>query len=350
MKKKALIFGVTGQDGSYLSSFLLKKGYEVHGIIRRSSSFNTGRIEHLYQDPHEKNRKFILHYGDVTDAISVSSLIKKIVPNEIYNLAAQSHVAISFSIPEYSADINAIGVLRLLECIRIINPNIKFYQAGTSELYGKIQKKKQDEKTKFYPRSPYAVSKLYAHWICINYREAYKLFACNGILFNHESERRGENFVTRKITQGMVKIKLGLQRELVLGNLEAKRDWGYAKDYVEAMWLILNQKKPDDYVISTGEQKSVKDFIKETAKILKIKIKWKGKGINEKGYDKNNRCIIRCSQKYFRHSEVDELLGNSSKANKLLRWKPKTSFKQLVKTMVAHDLDIELKNYDNKKK
>ncbi len=259
-------------------------------------------------------------------------------------------MAISFSIPEYSADINAIGVLRLLECIRIINPNIKFYQAGTSELYGKIQKKKQDEKTKFYPRSPYAVSKLYAHWICINYREAYKLFVCNGILFNHESERRGENFVTRKITQGLVKIKLGLQRDLVLGNLEAKRDWGYAKDYVEAMWLILNQKKPDDYVISTGEQKSVKDFIKETAKILKIKIKWKGKGINEKGYDENNRCIIRCSKKYFRHSEVDELLGDSSKANKLLRWKPKTSFKQLVKTMVEHDLEIELKNYDNKKK
>ena len=344
-KKIALITGITGQDGSYLAEFLLKKNYIVHGIKRRSSIISSPRIDHL------RNKKnFHFHYGDLADFNSLFNLIKKIKPNEIYNLAAQSHVAISFSIPEYSADINAIGVLRLLECIRIINPNIKFYQAGTSELYGKIQKKKQDEKTKFYPRSPYAVSKLYAHWICINYREAYKLFACNGILFNHESERRGENFVTRKITQGMVKIKLGLQRELVLGNLEAKRDWGYAKDYVEAMWLILNQKKPDDYVISTGEQKSVKDFIKETAKILKIKIKWKGKGINEKGYDKNNRCIIRCSQKYFRHSEVDELLGNSSKANKLLRWKPKTSFKQLVKTMVAHDLDIELKNYDNKKK
>ena len=344
-KKIALITGITGQDGSYLAEFLLKKNYIVHGIKRRSSIISSPRIDHL------RNKKnFHFHYGDLADFNSIFNLIKKIKPNEIYNLAAQSHVAISFSIPEYSADINAIGVLRLLECIRIINPNIKFYQAGTSELYGKIQKKKQDEKTKFYPRSPYAVSKLYAHWICINYREAYKLFACNGILFNHESERRGENFVTRKITQGMVKIKLGLQRELVLGNLEAKRDWGYAKDYVEAMWLILNQKKPDDYVISTGEQKSVKDFIKETAKILKIKINWKGKGINEKGYDKNNRCIIRCSQKYFRHSEVDELLGNSSKANKLLRWKPKTSFKQLVKTMVAHDLDIELKNYDNKKK
>ena len=344
-KKIALITGITGQDGSYLAEFLLKKNYIVHGIKRRSSIISSPRIDHL-----RNTKNFHFHYGDLADFNSIFNLIKKIKPNEIYNLAAQSHVAISFSIPEYSADINAIGVLRLLECIRIINPNIKFYQAGTSELYGKIQKKKQDEKTKFYPRSPYAVSKLYAHWICINYREAYKLFACNGILFNHESERRGENFVTRKITQGMVRIKLGLQRDLVLGNLEAKRDWGYAKDYVEAMWLILNQKKPDDYVISTGEQKSVKDFIKETAKILKIKINWKGKGINEKGYDKNNRCIIRCSQKYFRHSEVDELLGNSSKANKLLRWKPKTSFKQLVKTMVAHDLDIELKNYDNKKK
>ena len=344
-KKIALITGITGQDGSYLAEFLLRKKYLVHGIKRRSSTISSPRIDHL-----RNTKNFYLHYGDLADFNSLFNLIKKIKPDEIYNLAAQSHVAISFSIPEYSADINAIGVLRILECIRIVNPKIKFYQAGTSELYGKIQKKKQDEKTKFYPRSPYAAAKLYAHWIGINYREAYGLFVCNGILFNHESERRGENFVTRKITQGMVRIKLGLQRDLVLGNLEAKRDWGYAKDYVEAMWLILNKKKPDDYVVSTGEQKSVKDFINETAKLLKIKIRWKGKGLNTKAYNENNKCIIRCSKKYFRHSEVEELLGNSSKAKKLLHWKPKTSFKTLVKIMVQYDLELELKNNVNKKK
>ena len=284
---------------------------------------------------------FNLHYADLADFNSIFTLIKKIKPHEIYNLAAQSHVAVSFSVPEYSADINAIGVLRILESIRIINPKIKFYQAGTSELYGKIQKKKQDEKTKFYPRSPYAAAKLYAHWIGVNYREAYGLFVCNGILFNHESERRGENFVTRKITQGMARIKLGLQKDLVLGNLEAKRDWGYAKDYVEAMWLILNKKNPDDYVISTGEQRSVKQFINETAKVLKIKIIWKGQGINTKAYDQNNRCIIKCGKKYFRKSEVDELLGDNSKARKYLKWKPKTNFRQLVKVMALHDLKKE---------
>tara|TARA_B100000900_G_C20593982_1_gene722640 strand:+ start:2543 stop:3580 length:1038 start_codon:yes stop_codon:yes gene_type:complete len=336
MKKIALITGITGQDGSYLAELLLKKNYIVHGVKRRSSIIASPRIDHL-----RNIKNFNLHYGDLADFNSIFTLIKKIKPHEIYNLAAQSHVAVSFSVPEYSADINAIGVLRILESIRIINPKIKFYQAGTSELYGKIQKKKQDEKTKFYPRSPYAAAKLYAHWIGVNYREAYGLFVCNGILFNHESERRGENFVTRKITQGMARIKLGLQKELVLGNLEAKRDWGYAKDYVEAMWLILNKKNPNDYVISTGEQRSVKQFINETAKVLKMKITWKGQGINTKAYDQSNRCIIRCGKKYFRKSEVDELLGDNSKAKKYLKWKPKTNFRQLVKVMALHDLKKE---------
>ena len=336
MKKVALITGITGQDGSYLAEFLLKKNYVVHGMKRRTSLLTAPRIDHL-----RSNKNFHLHYADLADFNSIFTLIQKTKPDEIYNLAAQSHVAVSFSVPEYSADVNAIGVLRILESIRILNPKIKFYQAGTSELYGKIQKKKQDENTKFYPRSPYGVSKLYAHWITINYREAYGLFVSNGILFNHESERRGENFVTRKITQGMVRIKLGLQNDLVLGNIAAKRDWGYAKDYVEAMWLILRQKKPNDYVIATGTQKTVKDFINETAKVLKMKITWKGKGVNEKAYNDKNKCVVRCSKKYFRSAEVDELLGNSQKAQKLLKWKPKTNFKELVRKMVINDLNLE---------
>tara|TARA_Y100001970_G_scaffold95938_1_gene120892 strand:+ start:3770 stop:4804 length:1035 start_codon:yes stop_codon:yes gene_type:complete len=344
MKKKALIFGVTGQDGSYLSSFLLKKGYEVHGIIRRSSSFNTGRIEHLYQDPHEKNRKFILHYGDVTDAISVSSLIKKIVPNEIYNLAAQSHVAVSFEVPEYTANADAIGALRILEAIRFHNlqKKTKFYQAGTSEMFGKVIETPQNEKTPFYPRSPYGVAKVYAHWITVNYREAYKIFACNGILFNHESPVRGGTFVTKKIVNALVKIKLGKQKKLYLGNLKAKRDWGHAKDYVIAMWKMLQRKKPSDYVIATGKQYTVKEFVDLVLKNLNMKGNWKGKGFNSKCYY-NNKCIIECDKEYYRPLEVDTLLGDSKKARKELKWKPKTSIKELVNDMVQS----ELKNLKN---
>ena len=344
MKKKALIFGVTGQDGSYLSSFLLKKGYEVHGIIRRSSSFNTGRIEHLYQDPHEKNRKFILHYGDVTDAISVSSLIKKIVPNEIYNLAAQSHVAVSFEVPEYTANADAIGALRILEAIRFHNlqKKTKFYQAGTSEMFGKVIETPQNEKTPFYPRSPYGVAKVYAHWITVNYREAYKIFACNGILFNHESPVRGGTFVTKKIVNALVKIKLGKQKKLYLGNLKAKRDWGHAKDYVIAMWKMLQRKKPSDYVIATGKQYTVQEFVDLVLKNLNMKGTWKGKGFNSKCYF-NNKCIIECDKEYYRPLEVDTLLGDSKKARKELKWKPKTSIKELVNDMVQS----ELKNLKN---
>ena len=344
MKKKALIFGVTGQDGSYLSSFLLKKGYEVHGIIRRSSSFNTGRIERLYQDPHEKNRKFILHYGDVTDAISVSSLIKKIIPNEIYNLAAQSHVAVSFEVPEYTANADAIGALRILEAIRFHNlqNKTKFYQAGTSEMFGKVIETPQNEKTPFYPRSPYGVAKVYAHWITVNYREAYKIFACNGILFNHESPVRGGTFVTKKIVNALVKIKLGKQKKLYLGNLKAKRDWGHAKDYVIAMWKMLQRKKPSDYVIATGKQYTVKEFVDLVLKNLNMKGTWRGKGFNSKCYF-NNKCIIQCDKEYYRPLEVDTLLGDSKKARKELKWKPKTSIKELVNDMVQS----ELKNLKN---
>ena len=288
MKKKALIFGITGQDGSYLAEFLLKKNYVVHGVKRRSSSLNTGRIDHLYQDPHEKNRKFILHYGDVTDALSVSSLIKDIKPDEIYNLAAQSHVAVSFEVPEYTANADAIGVLRILEGIKFhgLEKKTKFYQAGTSEMFGKVMEIPQTEKTPFYPRSPYGVAKVYAHWITVNYRESYKIFACNGILFNHESPARGETFVTKKIVTALCKIKLGKQKKLFLGNLNAKRDWGHAKDYVEAMWKMLQRKKPQDYVIATGKQYSVKDFVNFVLKELDIKYYWKGKGINSKCFMK----------------------------------------------------------------
>jgi len=340
MKKKiALIFGVTGQDGSYLSSFLIKKGYLVHGVKRRSSSLNTSRIDHIYQDPFEKKINFFLHYGDVTDAISVSSLIKKIKPSEIYNLAAQSHVSVSFEVPEYTANADAIGVLRILEAIKFhgFQKITKFYQAGTSEMFGKVREVPQSETTPFYPRSPYGVAKVYAHWITINYREAYNIFACNGILFNHESPVRGETFVTRKVVIGLCKIKAKKQKILYLGNINAKRDWGHARDYVEAMWKMLQKKSPSDYVISTGKQYTVKKFVNLVLDELKIKFTWKGKGINEKCFDDLGNCIVACDKEYFRPLEVDTLLGDSRKARKELNWKPKTSIKELVREMVDYD-------------
>ena len=341
MKKKiALIFGVTGQDGSYLSEFLIKKGYLVHGVKRRSSSLNTSRIDHIYQDPFIKKRNFFLHYGDVTDAISVSSLIKKIKPSEIYNLAAQSHVSVSFEVPEYTANADAIGALRILEAIKFhgFEKLTKFYQAGTSEMYGKVREVPQTEKTPFYPRSPYGVAKVYAHWITINYREAYNIFACNGILFNHESPVRGETFVTRKIVIGLCKIKLKKQKILYLGNLNAKRDWGHARDYVEAMWKMMQKKTPSDYVISTGKQFTVKQFVNLVLNELDIKFKWRGAGINEKCFDQNDNCLVACDKEYFRPLEVDTLLGNSKKAKIELNWQPKTSINKLVKEMVNFDL------------
>ena len=336
--KKALIFGITGQDGSYLAEFLLKKKYKVHGVKRKSSSFNTERVDHIYE---KNNKNFFLHYGDLTDSLSVNSLINIIKPDEIYNLAAQSHVAVSFSIPSYTANVDALGCLNILEAIKSsgMQKKIKFYQAGTSEMFGKVLQVPQTEKTPFYPRSPYGVSKVFSYWMTINYRESYNMFACNGILFNHESPRRGETFVTRKITIGLSKIKLGLQKKLVLGNIYSKRDWGHAKDYVEAQWLILQNKTPDDFVIATGKQYSVKYFINLVAKELKMKIVWRGKGIYEKAYDHNNKVIIECSKKYFRPSEVDTLLGNPKKAKKILNWKPKFSIKELVREMVKKDYD-----------
>jgi len=346
MKKKiALIFGITGQDGSYLAEFLLKKNYIVHGVKRRSSSFNTGRIDHLYQDPHERKRKFILHYGDITDAISVSSIIKNIKPDEIYNLAAQSHVAVSFEVPEYTANADGLGALRILEAIKFhgFEKKTKFYQAGTSEMFGKVAQIPQTEKTPFYPRSPYGVAKVYAHWITVNYREAFNIFACNGILFNHESPVRGETFVTKKIIMALCRIKLKKQKKLFLGNLDAKRDWGHAKDYVEAMWKMLQKKTPDDYVISTGKQYSVKDFINLSLKELNIKYYWKGKGIHQKCYDEKGNCFIECDKEYFRPLEVDTLLGDSSKARKELNWKPKYNTLKLVKEMVSEELTNLLK-------
>ena len=339
--KKALIFGVTGQDGSYLSELLILKGYEVHGVIRRSSSINTNRVEHIYQDPHEKKRKFILHYGDVTDSTSVSKIIKKIKPSEIYNLAAQSHVAVSFEVPEYTANADALGTLRILEAIKFhsLEKKTKFYQAGTSEMYGKIQSKLQNEKTVFYPQSPYGVAKLYAHWITVNYREAYGLFACNGILFNHESPRRGETFVTKKIITALCKIKQKKQKKLYLGNLYAKRDWGHAKDYCYAMWKILQQKKPDDFVISTGKQYSIKQFVNKVADRLKLKLKWVGTGLKEKAIDKNtNKIIIELDKKYFRPLDVENLIGDSNKARKILKWKPKYNIDSLIDDMIYHQL------------
>ena len=335
--KTALIFGITGQDGSYLSELLLRKKYKVHGVKRKSSSINTERIDHIFEDKKEKN--FFLHYGDLTDSLSIQTIISEVKPDEIYNLAAQSHVAVSFQIPEYTANVVALGSLRILECIKFLKleNKTKYYQAGSSEMFGKVMEIPQNEKTPFYPRSPYAVSKVFAHWITKNYREAHSIFAASGILFNHESPVRGETFVTRKITIGLSKIKLGIQKKLILGNLNAKRDWGHAKDYVEAMWLILQQKKPDDFVISTGTQYSVFSFIKEAALNLNMKIFWKGKGINTKGYNEKNQIIIECSKKYFRPAEVETLLGDCSKAKKTLKWKPRISFKKLVKEMTVSD-------------
>ncbi len=342
MKKKALIFGITGQDGSYLAELLLSKGYLVHGVKRRSSSLNTGRVDHIYQDPYIKKRNFFLHYGDVTDAISVSTLIKKIMPNEIYNLAAQSHVSVSFEVPEYTANADAIGALRILEAVKFhgFGKITKFYQAGTSEMFGKVQETPQNEKTPFYPCSPYGVAKVYAHWITVNYREAYNIFACNGILFNHESPRRGETFVTRKIVIALCKIKLGLQKKLYLGNLDAKRDWGHAKDYVVAMWKMMQQKKPSDYVVATGKQYSVKQFINLALKELKINSNWKGKGINSKCFDNNGKCIIECDEAYFRPLEVDTLLGDPKKAKRELKWKATSQIEDLVKDMVKSELSL----------
>ena len=339
MSKKALIFGITGQDGSYLAELLLKKKYVVHGVKRRSSSFNTQRIDNLYQDPHEKNRRFILHYGDVTDSISISQIIKNVMPDEIYNLAAQSHVAVSFEVPEYTADADALGPLRILEAIKFhkMEKKTRFYQAGTSEMFGKVVESPQSEKTPFYPQSPYGVAKLYAHWITKNYREAYNFFACNGILFNHESPKRGETFVTKKIVSAMCKIKIGLQKELYLGNLYAKRDWGHAKDYVVAMWKILQQKKPEDYVIATGNTYSIKQFIGIVSKELKMKISWRGKDINEVGFY-NGKKIIKCDKNYFRPLDVQNLLGNANKARRELNWKPSYNIASLVKEMVEFEM------------
>ncbi len=341
-KKTALIFGITGQDGSYLAELLLKKNYIVNGVKRRSSSINTSRVDHIYQDPHEKNYRFRLHYGDITDSTSVSSLIKKTQPDEIYNLAAQSHVAVSFEVPEYTANADALGALRILEAIKFhkLTNKTKFYQAGTSELFGNVQTIPQNEKTPFYPLSPYGVAKLYAHWITINYREAYKIFACNGILFNHESPRRGETFVTKKIVSALCKIREGKQKKLFLGNLSAKRDWGHARDYCLAMWKILQQKKPDDYVIATGKQYSIKEFVNLTSKKLGMKITWKGKGIKEKGYDKNGNVIIQSDKNYYRPLDVNTLLGDARKSRKKLKWKPKENIHSLIDDMIKNELEL----------
>ena len=340
MKKVALIFGITGQDGSYLAEFLLKKKYIVHGVKRRSSSINTGRVDHIYQDPHLKKRTFILHYGDITDSLSVTRLINQIKPDEIYNLAAQSHVHVSFESPEYTANADGLGALRILEAIRFnkLEKKTKFYQAGTSELYGRNEKIPQNEKTIFHPASPYAVAKLYAHWITINYREAYKIFACNGILFNHESPRRGETFVTQKIVQALCRIKANKQKTLYLGNMYSKRDWGHARDYVQAMWSMLQQKKPEDFVIATGKQSTVKNFVNLVAKKLEIKITWKGKGINEKGVDENGKTVIACDKAYYRPLEVNNLLGDSKKARKKLKWNPKINLNELISEMIEYEM------------
>ena len=338
--KKALITGVTGQDGAYLAELLLAKGYEVHGVKRRTSLFNTDRIDHLYQDPHEKNPRFILHHGDMTDSSSLVRIIQQVLPDEIYNLAAQSHVAVSFEEPEYTANSDALGALRILEAIRILGleKKTRFYQASTSELYGLVQEIPQKETTPFYPRSPYAVAKLYAYWITVNYREAYGIYACNGILFNHESPIRGETFVTRKITRALARIKLGLQDTVFLGNLNARRDWGHAKDYVEMQWLMLQQQQPEDFVIATGEQHSVREFIEAAGHEVGLKVRWKGEGVNEKGYDELGRCIVAVDPRYFRPTEVETLLGDPSKAKQKLGWTPKIKFAELVAEMMREDL------------
>ncbi|WP_460042543.1 GDP-mannose 4,6-dehydratase [Pseudomonas sp. S2_H01] len=340
MKKVALITGVTGQDGSYLAELLLDKGYEVHGIKRRASSFNTDRIDHLYQDPHESDRRLVLHYGDMTDSTGLIRVIQQVQPDEIYNLAAQSHVAVSFEEPEYTANSDALGALRILEAIRILGleKKTRFYQASTSELYGLVQEVPQKETTPFYPRSPYAVAKLYAYWITVNYREAYGIYACNGILFNHESPVRGETFVTRKITRALARIKLGLQECLYLGNLDALRDWGHAKDYVEMQWLMLQQEQPEDFVIATGKQFSVRDFVNAAAAEADISITWKGTGVDEKGYDSNGKCIVAVDERYFRPTEVETLLGDPTKAQQKLGWTPKITFEELVSEMMSEDL------------
>ncbi|MBN1849830.1 MAG: GDP-mannose 4,6-dehydratase [Deltaproteobacteria bacterium] len=352
--KKALISGITGQDGAYLAEYLLRKGYEVHGIKRRSSSFNTARIDHLYKDPHEDDVRFFMHYGDLTDATNLIRIVQEVQPDEIYNLAAQSHVKVSFETAEYTANADALGTLRLLEAIRILNmtDQVRFYQASTSELFGKAQEVPQNEKTPFYPRSPYGVAKLYAYWICVNYREAYDMFACNGILFNHESPIRGETFVSRKITRAVARMKLGLQKTLFLGNLDAKRDWGHAQDYIKAMWKILQQAEPDDYVIATGESHSVREFVELAFQEIGVGIEWNGNEINEYGivksigrkdsynadYLQEGNVVVKIDPKYFRPTEVDTLLGDPSKAKEKLGWQPKISFQQLISQMVSEDL------------
>jgi GDPmannose 4,6-dehydratase len=341
--KVALITGITGQDGSYLAEFLLDKGYEVHGIKRRSSSFNTDRIDHLYQDPHESDRKFILHYGDLSDSMSLVSIIQQIQPDEIYNLGAQSHVAVSFETPEYTADTVGLGALRILEAIRIsgLEKKTRYYQASSSELYGEVQETPQKETTPFYPRSPYAAAKLYAYWITVNYREAYNMFACNGILFNHESPVRGETFVTRKITRALSRISLGLQETLYLGNLNAKRDWGHAKDFVEMQWLMLQQDEPDDFCIATGLQFSVRDFVNFAWSHLGKTVRWEGEGIDEKGYDsETGNLLVAVDSRYFRPTEVEALLGDPSKAREKLGWEPKITFEEMVSEMMKNDITI----------
>jgi GDPmannose 4,6-dehydratase len=339
--KKALITGITGQDGAYLAEFLLKKGYIVHGIKRRASMFNTARIDHLYQDPHEKQLNLVLHYGDLTDSTNLIRIIQEVQPDEIYNLAAQSHVKVSFETPEYTANSDALGTLRILEAIRILRleKKTRFYQASTSELYGKVQESPQTEKTPFYPRSPYAAAKLYAYWITVNYREAYDFFACNGILFNHESPLRGETFVTRKITRAVARKKLGLQDKLFLGSLDSRRDWGHAKDYIEAQWLMLQQDSPEDYVIATGEQHSVREFVEAAFNEIGIRVSWAGQGISEKGYDANtSEVLVEVDPRYFRPTEVETLLGDPSKAAEKLGWKAKIGFHELVAEMVREDI------------
>jgi len=338
--KRALITGITGQDGSYLTELLLGKGYEVHGIIRRSSNFNTDRIDHLYQDPHESGRRLILHYGDLTDSSNISRIIESVEPDEIYNLGAQSHVAVSFELPEFTGNVDALGTLRILDAIKHYKKPVKFYQAGSSEMFGKVMEVPQKETTPFYPRSPYAVAKVYAHWMTVNYRESYDLFACNGILFNHESPRRGGTFVTKKITNALARIKAGKQERLYLGNLDAKRDWGYAKDYVEAMWLMLQQDKPGDYVVATGEQHSVREFVEITGKLLGYDIEWKGEGLQEQGIDKNTGdVLVEIDERYMRPAEVETLLGDATHTKQTLQWEPKTSFPELVEIMLRAEFD-----------
>jgi len=357
--KKALITGITGQDGAYLAEHLLGKGYDVHGIKRRSSSFNTGRVDHLYRDPHEENVLFRMHYGDLTDATNLIRIVQEVQPDEIYNLAAQSHVMVSFETAEYTANADALGTLRLLEAIRILGmtERVRFYQASTSELFGKVQEIPQNERTPFYPRSPYGAAKLYAYWICVNYREAYNLFACNGILFNHESPIRGETFVTRKITRAAARMKLGLEKRLYLGNLDAKRDWGHAKDFVRAMWLVLQQDHPDDYVIATGESHTVREMVETAFEEIGAEITWRGKGAEEIGVVgrvtsdesrvtglKQGDVVVEVDPRYFRPTEVDELLGDASKARRVLGWKPSISFKEMVSQMVRSDLEEALRD------